>query len=262
MNRINAKFKELRQKNKKALIVFITCGDPDLKTTEKLILQMEKQGVDIIELGVPFSDPLADGPTIQEASQRALANKISLRKILAFSKAIRRKTEIPLALMTYYNPVYKFGIKKFTQAAVKSGIDGLIIPDLPPEECKELDLLKDNLDLICFLSPTSSIERMKKIAKVSGGFIYYVSVTGVTGTRKTLSGNLRAHLAQIKKITTTPLAVGFGISTPTQAKEVSKYADGIIVGSAIIDIIKKNLGKKDLVKEVGKFVGNLRQAID
>lgn len=262
MNRINAKFKELKAKGKKALIAFITCGDPDLRITEKLILEMEEQGVDIIELGVPFSDPLADGPTIQEASQRALANKVSLRKILVFTKAIRRRTNIPFALMTYYNPVYKFGIKKFMQSAVKSGIDGIIIPDLPPEEAEELNLLRENLDLIYFLSPTSSTDRMKKVVKVSSGFIYYVSVTGVTGARKTLSRDLRTHLAQIRKITRIPLAVGFGISTPTQAKEVSKYADGIIVGSAIINIIKKNLGKKDLVNKVSQFIGSLRRAID
>ncbi len=262
MSRIDNKFKELKKINKKALIAFITCGDPDLHTTEKLILEMERHGVNIIELGVPFSDPLADGPTIQEASQRALANKITLNKILNFVKDLRKSTDIPLALMTYYNPVYKFGIEKFGKSALESGVDGVIIPDLPPEEAEEFTLFKGILDIIYFISPISSSERIKMVSRAGQGFIYYVSLTGVTGARKTLSHDIKNHLRQIKKVASIPVAVGFGISTPSQAKEIAKYADGIIVGSAIIDIIKKNLGKKHLIKKVGEFVRSLREAID
>jgi tryptophan synthase alpha chain len=262
MNRIENKFKQLKKADKKALITFITCGYPNLAATEQLVLEMEKQGADIIELGVPFSDPVADGPTIQEASNVALDNKITLRKILDFVKKLRKKTSIPVALMTYYNPVYKLGIDKFVMEALECAVDGLIVPDLPPEEAGKLNLVRGNLAVIYFISPTSSPERMKRTAKASSGFIYYVSLTGVTGTRKTLSFDLGNKIKQIKRLTSIPVAVGFGISTPVQAKEIARQADGIIVGSAIIDIIKKSKNTKEAVLKTGKFVQSLRKAID
>ncbi|MFH1783405.1 MAG: tryptophan synthase subunit alpha [bacterium] len=262
MNRITTKFKQLRLDKKKALITFITCGDPSLKATEELVLSLEKNGADIIELGVPFSDPLADGPTIQEASQRALKNKVNLTRILQFVKKIRKRTQIPIALMTYYNPVYTFGIGNFAKTALASGVDGLIIPDLPPEEGQGLGILLKGLALIYFLSPTSSPERIKKVARASSGFIYYVSVTGVTGARRDISKNIWGYLMRIRESTTTPIAVGFGISNPQQARAISQYADGVIIGSAIINIIKKNLKNKNLARKVGKFILDLRKAID
>ncbi|MFH1238521.1 MAG: tryptophan synthase subunit alpha [bacterium] len=262
MNRIEAKFRTLKKDRRKALITFITSGYPDLNTTGKLVLEMEKQGADIIELGVPFSDPLADGPTIQEASQKALANKITLGKILNFVKGLRQKTDIPLALMTYYNPVYKFGLAKFVRQALKCGVDGVIIPDLPPEEAGKLNSIRGNLAVIYFLSPTSSPARMKIVAGASHGFIYYVSLTGVTGVRRRLAADLKNRLRQIKKLTSTPVAVGFGISTPLQAREVAAQADAIIVGSAIIDVIRRYTAKGQAVEKTGKFVRSLRKAID
>ena len=260
MNRIDAKFRELKAQGKKALIIYLTCGYPDLNTTEKLVLESEKRGVDIVELGVPFSDPLADGPVIQEASERALKRKIALRDILALVKRIRSKSQIPLCLMGYYNPIFSFGRERFVNEAVKSGVDGVIIPDLPPEEDRELVSLAKEADFktIFFLSPTSSVERIKSIIRVSTGFIYYVSLTGVTGARQGLSPDLRRNMETIKKYARKPLCVGFGISRQEHIGEVFKIADGAIVGSAVIKVIKDNIGKKDLVEKTGKFIEGLR----
>ena len=188
MNRIDRKFKELRGKKKKAFIAFITAGDPNLKTTEELVLAFEKAGVDIVELGVPFSDPLADGPTIQASSQRALNKGVTLLKVFDLIKRLRQKTEIPIALMMYYNPIFHLGEKNFVAKAVQSGVDGVIVPDLPPEEAKTLTALarKNGLSTIFFISPTTTRSRMKKNVNASTGFVYYISLTGVTGARKNL----------------------------------------------------------------------------
>jgi len=256
MNRIKQKFNQLNNNNKKALIAFITAGFPDLSTTLKLVLSLEKSGVDIIELGVPFSDPLADGPVIQEASSYSLKKGTSLAKILNLVKCLRKNTEMPICLMTYYNPVFCFGEKRFVDQALASGVDGLIIPDLPPEEAKEFLSYAGRCGLfnICFISPTSSAARIKAITKRAKGFIYYVSTCGVTGKRNKLSFDLKTNLARIKKLTTLPVCVGFGISTPQQAKAVSKISDGVIVGSAIVDKIREYIGHKQLVEKVSAFV--------
>jgi len=259
MNRIDAKFRELRKKGRKAFIAFITCGYPDMTTTEKLVLELEARGVDILELGVPFSDPLADGAVIQEASFQALQKKTYLPGILKMVRKLRRKANLPIALMTYYNPIFCFGEKKFVDAAVASGVDGVIIPDLPPEEAKVfLDYAKARgLANICFIAPTSSPKRVKFISRISQGFIYYVCLTGVTGARKSLPADLKENIARIKKQTSKPVCVGFGISTASQVRSVKRICDGAIVGSAIVKKIKEHIKDKRLVKRVGNFVGKL-----
>lgn len=261
-NRIDKKFQELKRNHKKAFIAFITCGYPDLGTTKKLIFELAARGVDIIELGVPFSDPLADGPIIQEASQVALQKKVNLNNILSLIREVRKNNiDVPIALMTYYNPVFCFGEEKFARKAKDVGADAVIIPDLPPEEGNSFirSANKFNLDTVFFLSPTSTPERIKFISKLSKGFIYYVSLTGVTGPRQNLPLDLADNLKIIKKNTSKPVCVGFGISDPRQVKAVYKIADGVIVGSAIIKTLKENINKPDLVKKVGKFISRLRQ---
>jgi len=259
MNRIDKKFIQLKKENKKAFIAFITAGYPNLATTAKLVLEFEKRKVDIVELGVPFSDPLADGPVIQEASEYSLKKGTNLIKILDLVKKLRFNTNLPICLMTYYNPIFCFGDKRFIEQAVASGVDGVIIPDLPPEEGTEFIAYanKKGLANICFIAPTSSHARVKAIARVAKGFIYYVSLTGVTGARKTLACDLKVNLSKIKRITAKPVCVGFGISDATQVRKAQSMADGVIIGSAIVKKIKENITRGDLVKIVGNFVGRL-----
>ncbi len=259
MNLIDQKFHLLRRQNKKAFIAFITAGYPNLNITKKLILEFAKIGVDIIELGVPFSDPLADGPIIQEASQAALERGVNLNDILNLVKNARKDIDTPICLMTYYNPVFCFGEERFAKIAAACGVDGIIIPDLPPEEGNSFIRLANNvnLDTIFFISPTSTSERIKFVSRVSRGFIYYVSLTGVTGPRQNLPNDLTSNIKAIKKLTDKPVCVGFGVSGAEQVKAIYKIADGVIVGSAIIKKIKENKDKPDLVKRVGRFVSSL-----
>jgi tryptophan synthase alpha chain len=260
LNRIQRKFRQLKKEGKKAFIVFLTAGYPDLAATERLILALDKIGVDIIEIGVPFSDPLADGAVIQQASQLALEKGAHLGLVLGLVRRLRKHTQIPLCLMSYYNPIFVFGEERFSKEASRAGVDGVIIPDLPVEEARGLKRYADkyNLDTIFFISPTTSQKRMKRISKASGGFIYYVSLTGVTGARQELSVGLMEHLKMVKKITNKPVCAGFGISTSSQVKAVSKVADGVIVGSAIIRKIMDNIGKPDLSEAVSRFVLSLK----
>ncbi|MBM3248741.1 MAG: tryptophan synthase subunit alpha [Candidatus Omnitrophica bacterium] len=262
-NRIDAKFGELKKARKKAFIVFIMAGDPNIEATKRLVLEFDRIGVDIVELGVAFSDPLADGPIIQAAGQRALKNKINLPKILKLVKSIRAKSEIPIALMTYYNPVFRFGEERFLVEAKKSGVDGIIIPDMVPEEARDIISIakKINLANILFVAPTSSQERIKMVSRLSTGFIYYVSLAGVTGVRKSLASDLSRKVSQIKRFTKKPVCVGFGISNAGHVKEISRVADGVIVGSAIVDKIKANLKNKDLVKRVSRYVKQLNNPL-
>jgi tryptophan synthase alpha chain len=261
MNRIDKKFKELKRENKKAFIAFITAGYPNLEITGKLILEFAKIGVDIIELGVPFSDPLADGPVIQDSSQEALKKGVNPAKILNLVKNARKATDIPITLMTYYNPIFCFGEERFVKKAKDAGVDGEIIPDLPPEEGRAFIKCanKAGIDVICFLSPTSSPERIKFISKISRGFIYYVSLTGVTGMRRNLARDIINNVTEIKKHTPKPVCVGFGVSSHLQVKQIYKFADGVIVGSAVVKKIKDNIGKAGLVKRVGNFVRGLKR---
>ncbi len=260
MNRIDKKFRELKKRKKKAFVAYITAGDPSLDMTGKIVLALEDSGVDMIELGIPFSDPMADGPTIQAASQRALAKGASLKKIFALVTSLRKKTSIPLIFMTYYNPVFKFGLTKFFEACRKTGVDGVIIPDLSLEEAAEASALagKNDIALILLIAPTSPSVRIKKIAAKSKGFIYYVSLTGVTGARKKLSDEIVSSVRLIKTMTNKPVAVGFGISDAKQARSIAAFADGVIVGSAIVKIIG---GKKNVIPEVSKLARRLALAI-
>ncbi len=263
MNRIIQTFNQLRKNKQKAFIAYITAGDPNLSTTEKLVYAFEEAGVDIIELGVPFSDPMADGPTIQAASQRALKHHVSLTDILKMVARIRTRSQIPIALMTYYNPVFRFGDEKFAEAARESGVDGVIIPDLPPEEAGSLRQAAQRHDIatIFFMAPTTTNERLTKTVKAATGFIYYVSLTGVTGARAKLSDSIASDIRRAKKLTDKPVCVGFGISTADHVRSVGRLADGVIVGSAIVKEIEKNAGKKELVGNVSAFVKTLVSAL-
>ena len=259
MSRIRLKFRELKKKDKKAFIAFITAGYPSLDITEKLVLGFDKIGVDIIELGVPFSDPMADGPIIQSSSQYALESGVNIRDILGLARRLRRKTGIPICLMTYYNPVFCFPEKAFVERAVSCGVDGLIIPDLPPEEGSFLikHSRSSGLDTVFFVAPTTTFERVKYICCASKGFIYYVSLTGVTGERKELPKDIASNIKKVKKLTSTPVCVGFGVSSAEQVRNICRISDGVIVGSAIVSKIKDNIGEPDLVKHVCNFVRTL-----
>jgi tryptophan synthase alpha chain len=263
VNRIERTFENLKREGRTALIPFLTAGDPDLETTKSLVLEMEKKGADIVELGIPFSDPLADGPTIQASSERSLKKGTTLKKVLLIVKELRKKTEIPLVLMTYYNPVYQFGLNRFVKEAVRNGVDGVIVPDLSPEEGENLrkKAEKEGLALIFLLSPTSSLKRIRLVAEKTKGFLYYVSLAGVTGARDKLSSTIRSSLAKIRGWTDKPIAVGFGISRPEQAREIASWAQGVIVGSALVNIIAKNQKNKNLVKLVGDFISKLNKGV-
>lgn len=257
MNRIEKTFKELKSLNKKAFIPYIMAGDPSVERTRDLVLVLEECGADIIELGVPFTDPLADGPTIQRAAERALKGGVTLRGVLALVKDLRTKTKVPLVLMTYYNPVFKYGEERFVKDAKDAGVDGVIIPDLPPDEAGELikTAKKAGLATIFLLAPTSTEDRIKKVAAASLGFIYYVSMTGITGAQILLDGSVGKSINNIRSITDKPVTVGFGISTPEEAGTVSGISDGVIVGSAIVRKIQEAPeGLKD-------FILKLREAV-
>jgi len=263
MNRIDKLFKKLKKERKKAFIVYITAGYPSLRATERLIPELEKSGVDLIELGIPFSDPLADGPTIQKSSAHAISRGANIKSILRIVRSARKKTSLPLVFMTYYNLVSHYGVKRFVRESKSAGADGIIIPDLPPEEAKELIAVskKAGFATIFLAAPTSTTRRLKDISIKSKGFIYYVSLTGVTGARNKLPQDILGNVRRLKKITKKPVCVGFGVSEPAQAKKIARLADGVIVGSAVIKIIEKNLGKKDLYKKVSGFVKSLAKAV-
>lgn len=260
MNRIDSTFKKLKARREKAFIAYITAGDPDLAATGKLVLELERSGADIIELGIPFSDPIADGPVIQAASCRALSKKANLVKIFALAEKLRKCTEIPLVFMTYYNPVLKYGLGKFFASCKKAGVDGVIVPDLPVEESGELARLgrKIGIRTIFLAAPTSTKGRMREIVRRSSGFVYYVSSTGVTGTRKSLPADMVKNVRLIRSMTAKPVAVGFGVSDASQAAAVSRIADGVIVGSAIVKIIG---AKKNVIGRVSGFAERIAKAI-
>jgi len=256
MGRIEKVFKELKKEGRKALIPYIMSGDPSLDATERILFDLEDAGADLVELGVPFSDPLADGPTIQRASERSLKHGTTLKKVLNLVRKIRKKTAIPIILMTYYNPVFKMGVIEFFKRAVDSGVDGVIIPDLIPDEAMDYihTARRYNVDTIFLLAPTSTEERIKRVVRASTGFVYFVSITGVTGARLIMDKMMKETLNRIKNISKIPVAVGFGVSTPQEAKTVSRLADGVIVGSAIVRLIEQG-------KDVKRFVKGLREAI-
>ncbi len=263
MNRIDKTFENLRKKRKKAFIAFLTAGFPDLSTTEKLIHTIEEAGADLIEIGIPFSDPLADGPTIQYSSQKALEHHVNIDQILDLVVRVREKSQIPLALMTYYNPVFHYGEKKFIEKAKAAGVDGLIVPDLPVEEARDfLKVAKENqLSAICFVAPTTTKDRVKRIVQASTGFIYYVSLTGVTGSAQSLPSTITAQIKTIKSMTDKPVCVGFGISTKEQVRHVSRVSDGVIVGSAIVKEIEKSVNEAEILKRVSRLVSDLKNGL-
>ena len=263
MSRISKKFKALKNTDGKALISYIMAGDPSIEKTEDLIYALEEGGADIIELGVPFSDPLADGPVIQRASERALASKTTLVKVLNMVSKVRERSNIPIVLMTYYNIIFNYDERSFVQDAMRAGVDGVIIPDLPPEEGKLLiELAKSaGLDTIFLLAPTSSEKRISLISKKSKGFIYYVSLTGVTGIRTKLSASIAPMMTKIKSETAKPIAVGFGISNARQAAEASRFADGIVIGSAIVKLVEDNLKSGTMTSKVRDFASDIKAAI-
>ncbi len=258
-NRISQTFDNLRLQKKKAFIAFITAGHPSLKATYNLVLALEQAGVDIIELGVPFSDPMAEGVTIQASSQWAIKQGASLQKVLNLVKHLRERTQIPIALMTYYNIVFNYADEKFVKDAVACGVDGVIIPDLPPAEAGLLRKAARTADFatVFFIAPTTALARIKPIADASSGFIYYISLTGVTGARRSLPPTIIPDIKRIKRVTNKPICVGFGISTPQQVAAINRFADGVIVGSAIVKEIQKYAHSKNLVAKVTAFVRRL-----
>jgi len=265
-NRIIEKFQTLRKQRRKALIAFITAGHPDLEATVHLVPALEQAGADIIEIGIPFSDPIADGPTIQDSSCQALRHNLTLGKIWAAVKRIRRISQVPIALMTYYNPVYHYGEKMFLERSRLAGVDGIIVPDLTLEEAQAFRTLAraKRIATIFFVSPATPLKRVRSIAAATTGFVYYISLTGVTGARSHLPADLinrikkvRQHASKASK----PVCVGFGISQPKQVRQIARVADGVIVGSAIITEINRHRSRKDMVPRVARFVKTLARAL-
>ncbi|HAV42878.1 TPA: tryptophan synthase subunit alpha [bacterium] len=258
MNRLKTQFGEFCERGEACFIPFITVGYPDLETSCDLVLEFERRGAGVVELGVPFSDPIADGVVIQRASEASLKKGTTLVDVLDLVRNLRSKSSIPLVLLTYYNPVYKYGIRRFVENAVEAGVDGVIVPDLPPEEAGVLKReAEGRLNTIFLLAPTSTEERIRLIVQFSTGFVYYVSLTGITGIRERLASAILPHIEKIRRFTNLPIGVGFGISNPEQAAEVASFADGVIVGSAIVDLISKNEGDSELVHKVGEFASSL-----
>ena len=268
-NRIQNTFKNLKKNKKKALITFVTGCDPNYKTSQKILNELVKQGADLLEIGMPFSDPMADGPSIQRSSIRALIQGANIRKILKLVHDFRKKNQItPIILMGYLNPILSFGINNFFKSAKKAGTDGLIVVDVPPEEDSEIfDLaIKNKIDLIKLATPTTNVERLKKILKTCSGFLYYVAIKGITGSKSADPKLVKESIKSIKKNTTIPVAVGFGIKRPIDAATIAKTGcDGIVVGSALVKIIENSLknkkSKHNIALKVGSMVKNIKQKI-
>jgi len=263
MNRVDLAFKRLRREKKKALIPFITAGDPDLVTTKDLVFTLEECGAHIIELGVPFSDPLADGPVIQAASLRALGQGVGLSKVFELVEHIRQETEVPLVLMTYYNPVFRLGLEKAAHQAALAGVDGFIIPDLPPEESGEWRkwARANSLDVIFLVAPNTPPSRARFLASRTSGFLYAVSITGITGKRDGIPDGLTDYLKMLRSITNKPLAVGFGISSPSQVKAIGPLCDGVIIGSALVDLLARYGNRNNGFIQIRSFVKSIAEAL-
>jgi tryptophan synthase alpha chain len=260
-SRLDATFAALRARHERALVAYFTAGDPSLALTRKLVGEAARRGADVIELGIPFSDPLADGPVIQRATQRALAAGVTLPRVLELVREMRGEVSAPLVFLTYYNPILAFGLKAFCRTSVEVGIDGVIVADLPPEESGPLraEAMAAGLDLVHLVAPTSTPERMRKIARASEGFVYMVSLTGVTGERTALATEeLAQQLRALRAITTKPVCVGFGIGTPEQAALVGQLADGVVVGSAIVRLVERHASSAELLDRVGDFIAGLK----
>lgn len=263
VGRIKQKFRELRARGEAALVPFVVAGDPDLDTTRRLVVELEARGADLIEIGVPFSDPMADGTANQRSLARGLGAGASIAAILSMISELRTQTGIPLILYGYYNPIFHYGCERLCADAARAGVDALLVVDLPPEEAQELKrpARASGLDIIQLLAPTTPLERSRKIARSASGFLYYVSVTGVTGARTHLDSDLSAHIRELRSVTSLPIGVGFGISTPAQAAEVARVADAVVVGSAISLLIEAHTKSGDVIAAVGGLVGAMKDAM-
>lgn len=259
MKKIAEKFRDLRAFGKKGFIPFVSAGDPDIETSKQIVLTLAKNGADIIELGVPFSDPMADGPTIQMSSQRALEKGVSLKAILEMVRNIRKQTDVPVVLFSYLNPLYRYGIERLADEANIAGVDGVLVTDAVDDEAAEISAIlhKHNIDLITLIAPTTTDERLKKIANTASGFIYAVSRAGITGAQKETSSTAEILVNRARRFTDLPIAVGFGISTPEQITDVWRYADAAVVGSAIVAEIERSLQDGNAVENVKAFVKRL-----
>ena len=262
MNRITQRFQDLAARNETAFIPYITAGDPTLELTGQLVLELEKAGADIIEFGVPYSDPLADGPVNQEAAMRALKHHVRIADILALVKKLREETQIPIMLFTYYNPVLAYGVERLAKDAADAGIDGILCVDLPPEEAADYEAAfgAHDVSTVFLLAPTSTDDRIDLVAKHSKGFVYYVSRTGTTGEQTSIETSVKGMVQKIKNKTDIPVAIGFGISTPDQSREIASYGDGVVVGSAIVRMIGDLGESPDMPAQVGAFVKSLADA--
>lgn len=260
MSRIEQTFARLRAKGERALIPYFTAGDPSPELTREAVRTAVRNGADLVEIGFPFSDPLADGPVIQRASFRALKNGMTLDRLVRLVEELRSEIAVPLILMTYVNPLLRRGAEVIAKDLFQAGLDGLIIPDLPPEEGSRLgrSFRETGLDLIYLAAPTSGPERLRLIVRKSQGFIYLVSLTGVTGTRDELPPDLVQHLRELRAVTKKPICVGFGISTPEQVKAVGEWADGVVVGSAIVRLLEEHAGSPDLFETLGAYIRSLK----
>jgi tryptophan synthase alpha chain len=260
MGRVEQRMQELRRRGEKALVPFVTAGDPDLAASEEIVVALEEAGADVVELGVPFSDPIADGPTIQRSSERALRRGTSLRRILELVKRLRTRTELPIVLMGYANPFYALGEDAFVRAAADAGVDGLIVADLPPEEGEQLfSRARDRgIDTILLAAPTTLPERLAMLAQRTRGFLYYVSLTGVTSARETLAAGIAEAVERVRSLSEVPVCVGFGVSTAEHVRELARFADGVVVGSALIDRIERAPSADAAVDAAARFVAELK----
>jgi tryptophan synthase alpha chain len=264
LSRISTRFAEVKKQKRAALIPFIMGGDPDMKTTAALLEALPEAGADMIEIGMPFSDPMADGPAIQAAGLRALKAGTTLHSILKLLQAFRKKdAKTPVILMGYYNPIYRYGAEKFCKDAAKAGADGMIIVDLPPEEEQEVKPFAEanQLHFIRLIAPTTDDKRLYGLMKTAGGFIYYISVTGITGSTSAGISEIKDHVIHLRRFTKLPIAVGFGIRTPEQAKKIGRFANAVVVGSALVNVIAKKKNKKAAVKAGADFVNQLAKTL-
>ncbi len=263
MGRIEEKFCELRKKDRSALICYVTAGDPDIRLTERIVGCMETAGADMIEIGIPFSDPMADGPVIQAASERALRNSTSVADVLELVKRIRASSDIPIILFGYYNPFFSYGPERFAHDARRAGADGVLAVDLPPEEADELHICtrREGLDLIFLLAPTSTERRIDLVSQKASGFVYLVSVTGVTGARPDMDYSLHDLVDRIRQYSDLPVGVGFGVSSAEQAKSIAAFSDAVIVGSALVRIIENERdSEEDMLANISRLTRQLSDA--
>jgi len=261
LGRIEDAFNDLERRGQKGFIPFITAGDPDLETTSQILIELAGAGATVIELGVPFSDPMADGPVIQRASERALKNNVSLQDVLDLVRQVRRSIQTPIILFSYFNPLLQFDFKRLAEEARAAGVDGVLVTDLSPEEAGEVEseLRANDLDMIFLIAPTSTDARLKLVAQHARGFIYAVSRAGTTGVQTSVSAEAERLVHRMRRFSSLPIAVGFGISNAEQVKDVERYADAVVVGSAIVAEIERLQGATDLARQLGNFAKSLVQ---